>query len=122
MSIKNITCIGCPLGCGIAVEMDGGKVTKVSGNSCKKGESFAISEAADPRRILTTTMRTVSGGLVPVKTDRPVKKGMLFGMMKAINGTAAKEPVNIGDVLIRDILGSGADVVASGRPHKSQPQ
>lgn len=115
MNTKNITCIGCPLGCGIIVSMKGSKVIKIEGNTCKKGEAFAVSEATDPRRILTTTMRTSSGGLVPVKTDRPVKKGMLFDLMKAVNNVTAKEPVEIGDVLIKDVLGSGADIVATGR-------
>lgn len=115
MTTKNITCIGCPLGCGITVTMEGGKVIKVEGNTCKKGETFAISEATDPRRILTTTMRTSSGGLVPVKTDKPVKKGMLFDMMKAVNGSVAKEPVDIGDVLVKNVLRSGADIVATSQ-------
>jgi CxxC motif-containing protein len=115
MNTKDITCIGCPLGCGITVTMEDGKVKEIKGNSCKKGESFAINEAADPRRILTTTMLTASGGLIPVKSDRPVKKGILFDLMKAINMETVKEPVEIGDVLIKNILGSGADIVASGR-------
>jgi CxxC motif-containing protein len=112
---KNITCIGCPLGCGITVTMEGDKVLKVEGNSCNRGESFAINEAADPRRILTTTMRTTSGGLVPVKTNIPLKRGMLFDIMKAVNAATVKEPVDIGDVLIKDVLGSGVDIVATGR-------
>jgi len=113
--IKKITCIGCPLGCEITVDSEGGKVTGITGQSCKKGEAFAASEATDPRRILTTTMRTESGGLVPVKSDRPVRKDMLFACMREINKTIARTPVQIGDVIIKDILGTGANIVATGR-------
>ncbi|MGI5849189.1 MAG: DUF1667 domain-containing protein [Christensenellales bacterium] len=110
-----ITCIGCPLGCEIAVTTDQGKVTDIKGYSCKKGEDYARIEMTDPRRILTTTMR-VNGGrfnLVSVKSNVPIKKELLFLCMKEINKSVAYAPVGIGDVLIADILGTGADIVAT---------
>jgi CxxC motif-containing protein len=112
---RKITCIGCPLGCDITVSMDGGNITGISGYTCKKGEEYARNEAADPRRTLTTTMRDEHGGLIPVKSNMPIKKALLFDCMKVINASTANGRVEIGDVLIKDILGSGADIVAAGR-------
>lgn len=116
---KKITCIGCPLGCEINVKTEGGDITGITGYSCKKGEEYARAEAIDPRRTLTTTMRL--GGeerLIPVKSSKPVKKALLPGCMKEINKRSVKAPVEIGDVLIRDILGTGVDIVAAGRAAK----
>ena len=39
--IKELTCIGCPLGCALTVEMDGGEVVKISGNTCPRGAAYA---------------------------------------------------------------------------------
>lgn len=111
---RNITCIGCPLGCGITVKTEGGSIAHISGYTCKKGEEYARTEVTDPRRTLTTTMRVSDGGLIPVKSNRPIKKALLLACMKEINGTKAKAHARIGDVLIKDILGTGSDIVAAG--------
>ncbi len=112
---KKITCIGCPLGCEISVAISDGKISSITGYSCRKGEEYAREEVTDPRRVLTTTIPLKTGGLVSVKTDRPVKKGMLLDCMKKINEAVAEHPVEIGDVLVEDILGTGANVVATSR-------
>ena len=33
MERKELICIGCPLGCNLTVEMDGGQVVSVNGNT-----------------------------------------------------------------------------------------
>lgn len=116
---RKITCIGCPLGCEINVKTEGGEITGITGHTCKKGEEYARAEVTDPRRTLTTTMR-LSGEdrLIPVKSDKPIKKLLLFDCMKEINKYSVKAPVEIGDVLIRDILGTGANIVAADRAVK----
>ncbi len=116
---RKITCIGCPLGCGISVKIEEGNITGITGHTCKKGEEYARTEVIDPRRTLTTTMRLYGGDtLVPVKSSSPVKKALLLDCMKEINRHTVKAPVEIGDVLIEDILGTGADIVAAGRAAK----
>lgn len=112
---RKIICIGCPLGCEICVKTEGGNITDISGYTCKKGEEYARTEATDPRRTLTTTMRLSDGGLIPVKSSRPIKKALLFDCMKEINRSKARTHAQIGDVLIRNILGTGSDIVAAGR-------
>lgn len=113
---KRITCIVCPQGCEMMVHMDDkGRILEITGHSCKRGEAYARTEVTDPRRTLTTTMR-VNGGsapLVSVKTDTPVPKGALLKCMKAVGKAMANAPVRIGDVLIADIEGTGANIVAT---------
>ena len=65
MERKELICIGCPLGCNLTVEMDGGQVVSVNGNTCKRGDDYARKELTDPRRIVTSTV-PVAGGNLPV--------------------------------------------------------
>ncbi len=115
METKQLTCIVCPLGCAISAQMDGGDIVSISGHTCKLGESYARAELQDPRRTLTTTMRVRGGGLVSVKSEETLPKGKLLDCMKAVNAAEAIAPVEIGDVLIKDILGLGVDIVATSR-------
>jgi CxxC motif-containing protein len=113
METKQLTCIVCPLGCDISAQMDGGSIVSISGHTCKRGESYARTELSDPRRTLTTTMRVTGGALVSVKSKDTLPKGKLFDCMKVINATHVQAPIDIGDVLIKDILGLGVDIVAT---------
>ncbi len=115
METKELTCTVCPQGCRITAQMEGGNVISLSGNWCKRGERYALAELNDPRRTLTTTMRVRGGGMVSVKSQEPLPKDRLLDCMKAINAAQATAPVEIGDVLIKDILGLGVDIVATSR-------
>ena len=61
MEKRNLTCIGCPMGCALLVEMDGKEIISVTGNTCKKGAEYAVKEVTDPTRIVTTTVRVKNG-------------------------------------------------------------
>lgn len=108
---KELTCIVCPIGCTLSVETDGKMVKSVTGNTCPKGKQYAETECTDPKRTVTSTMRTSDGGLVSVKTALPVPKEKIADCMKLINSFVAKVPVSIGDVLIEDAF--GARIVAT---------
>ena len=58
MSTRELTCIGCPLGCTITVTMDGSTVTAVTGNTCPRGDAYARKEVTNPTRIVTSTVRS----------------------------------------------------------------
>lgn len=115
MRTEKITCTVCPIGCKITANIEDGSIAEIFGHGCRRGEAYAKAEIIDPRRTLTTTMRTEGGDLLPVKSAKPIPKGMLFECMDAINKTTAKPPVNIGDVLIEDICKTGVSIVATGR-------
>ncbi len=117
MEQKNLTCIVCPLGCRMTAEMDGGCVLQLTGATCRRGESYARAELTDPQRTLTTTMRVIGAGLVPVKSKGTLPKALIMDSMKVINATKVKAPVEAGDVVIHNILGTGVDIVATDRAY-----
>ena len=111
--IKTMPCIVCPLGCELtAVITDDGDVV-VSGNQCKRGAEYARTECRSPMRMLTTTMLTDSGELLPVKTSHPIPKDMLMEAMKIINKAQVSLPVHCGDVIMKNIGSLNADIVAT---------
>ena len=108
----NLTCVECPIGCAIEVQMEESLIVSVSGNTCPRGKAYAQNEVTCPMRVLTTTVRTEDGRMVSVKTDKPVKKSAMLDLMKEINKVVAKTPIAIGDVLVENIS-DGANLVAT---------
>ncbi len=113
--LKKITCIECPQGCQLEVDIDGGHVIKVTGNKCAKGEAYAKAEIENPARVLTTTVLTRGLGLkmLPVRTSGPIPKGKLMPAMAEIRKVVLEKPVKAGQVIIKDLLGTGVDLTAA---------
>lgn len=112
MEKRNLTCIVCPRGCQLVAEKENGEI-RVSGNACKRGAEYAVSECTAPMRTLTTTAAVEGGGVIPVKTNAPVPKEKLFECMELINQVTVPKNTSIGYVVIKNILDSGADVVTA---------
>lgn len=114
MEVKKFICINCPLGCHLTVETEAGQVLSVSGYSCKRGDTYARQEAVAPERVLTCLMRA-SNRQKPfsVKTSRPVPKELLFRCADTIYRTRPEAPIAQGQVVIHDLCGTGADVLAT---------
>lgn len=112
--IKNIICIGCPLGCLLIAEVEFGVVSHVTGQSCKRGESYAKQEAIQPLRILTGNMRA-SGCRQPfsIITNKPITKDLLLACAAELKKHHPEPPIYSGDVVIENILGTGCDVIAT---------
>ncbi len=115
METRELTCIGCPMGCQITVELDKGEVLSVTGNTCKRGDIYARKEVTDPTRIVTSTIIIKDGDKprVSVKTANDIPKGKIFEVMKDIDAAIAMAPVKIGDVLVKNVAGTGVDVIAT---------
>ena len=112
---RELICIGCPMGCPVMVEMDGGEIVSVSGNTCPRGDAYARKEVTNPTRIVTSTVKA-EGGLVEmisVKTKEDIPKDKIFDCVRALKGITVKAPVHIGDVILTDVAGTGVDVVAT---------
>ena len=110
--MKSFICVVCPKGCRLSVDAETAEVT---GNSCEKGYIYAENEIRNPVRVLTGTVN-ITGALyprLPVKTDRAVPKGMLSECMRIIRNTNVNAPVEINEILIRNIAGTEADLVAA---------
>lgn len=112
---KEVICIICPRGCHIQVEGEGGTVTKIENNECKRGYEYAKSEFINPCRILTTSVRLEGNAprkMLPVRSNKAIPKNMLLPCMAEVKKHTIKAPVSMYQVIIKDILGTGADMVA----------
>lgn len=111
---KELICIVCPQGCRLIVDEVNGEY-KVSGNTCKRGEAYGITEMTAPTRVITTTVALKNGryARLPVKTQGAVPKEKIFDCMAKINQITATAPVKVGDILIENILGTGINVVSA---------
>jgi CxxC motif-containing protein len=111
---RELTCINCPLGCGLQVDVENGVVLEVRGNTCPRGDAYGRTEVSDPRRVVTTSLPVVGGGrMVSAKTVEAVPKDRIADVMRALAGVQVVPPVLIGDVLMSDVAGTGVDVVAT---------
>ena len=114
---QTLTCIECPLGCQIQVEIKENDALSVTGYTCLRGKAYAESEVVSPKRVITSTVRTVLGELIPVKTKQPIPKSEIFTVMEKINSIRCTSPVKIGDVVMENIV-DGVDLVATGNSTK----
>lgn len=112
---KQLTCIGCPMGCLLTVTMEQEKVAQVTGHTCPRGKAYAEKEVTNPTRIVTSTVRVAGADrkLISVKTKEDIPKDKIFACMREINGILAKAPVQIGDVLLENVAGTGVAVIAT---------
>ena len=117
MEKKRLTCIVCPIGCQMEADTEGDRVLTISGNTCARGAAYAKEELIAPKRMVTSTVRAVCGGeshMVPVKTSRPIPKQMIFPAMAEIRRIHLTTPPKPGDILIKNLLGTESDIVATG--------
>lgn len=112
---RELTCIGCPIGCNLEILIDNGSVKEVIGNSCKRGIDYGIKECTNPTRILTTTVSVENGklGIVSVKTSSDIPKNKIFSCVNELKNIKVKAPVHIGDIIVYNILGTGSNIVAT---------
>ncbi len=116
MKTKELICVSCPIGCAVTVTLDdNNEVVSVTGNTCKRGDSYARQECTHPERMLTSTVKVTGSRLpvVPVKSAKPVPKELLLDCMQEINRVIVQAPVHIGDVVLSNILNTGVDIVAT---------
>ena len=107
--MKEFTCIICPRGCHLVVDDD----MNVTGNACIRGKQYAISELTNPVRTITSSIRVNNRDdlLVSVKTSGSIPKGKIFEVMEEIDKLSVNAPTHIGDIVKKDILGLGVDIL-----------
>ena len=111
--MKELICIVCPNGCRLRVDEENGY--QVSGNRCPRGAEYGREELLHPVRVLTGTVRLRGGALArcPVKTLGAIPKEMVLDAARALREAEVLAPVRRGDVVIRDLCGTGVDVAAT---------
>jgi len=112
----NVICVGCPSGCEVTLTIDDkGEVTKITGNRCKEGKKYATEEYENPVRVLMATVLTQGSSqpLLPVRTDKPILKTRLSEGMRVLARVRAKPPLKAGDMLVPNLLNTGANIIAT---------
>ena len=113
--MKELICIVCPRGCRIKAEVVDGKLLNIDGNGCIRGKTYALNELTNPTRMVTSTVVIESEELkrLPVMTDKPISKDLIFKAIEEINKVVVKAPIKIGDVIIKNILSTDVNIVAT---------
>lgn len=112
--IRELTCIGCPMGCHITAEVEDGEIRSVKGWQCKIGDTYAREELTLPKRMITSLVQVVGREQpLSVKTAVPVDKSKIPQCLAQIAAARVTAPVFIGDVVVPDVCGTGVDVVAT---------
>jgi len=113
---KDIICTICPTGCVIHVVGDEKSIASITGFTCKRGETYGTAEFLSPVRTLTSTVKVEGGAhpLVACRSAAPLPKDKIMDCMAEIRALTVKAPVERGQILIKNILGTGVDIVATG--------
>lgn len=109
--MREMVCIVCPMGCHLSIEEES---LVVSGNNCPRGEKYAKEELTAPKRVITSTVRIKNGihNRMPVKSDGGIPKELNMKCMEMLNNIELQSPVRRGEIVIKNILGTGVDILA----------
>lgn len=112
---RSLVCIRCPMGCRMTVTKNSEGTLTVTGNTCNRGAEYAVKELTNPMRIVTSTVRVKNGRqpTVSVKTKEDIPKGKIMECMEALKVIELEAPVHIGDIALRDVAGTGVDIVVT---------
>jgi CxxC motif-containing protein len=129
---RDYVCIVCPNGCSLSAEVEDGKILEISGGLCPKGRAYVESELTNPKRTVATSVHVLGGELplVSVRVDASIPKADIFRLMDEIRPLRVHAPVRIGQVILRNLWGSGVNVIATknvpcareeGKRNENQP-
>ena len=108
----NTTCIMCPMGCALTIEEKEGVLTVV-GNGCPRGDKYGRAEYCHPERVVTTLLKGSRGGVVSVKTDRPIPKDKIGALLAWAAAYRVDHAVETGEVIAENAAGTGANILAT---------
>lgn len=117
----DMVCVVCPTSCLIHAEWNETELIRIDNNQCKLAWDYIQGEIFDPRRVVTTTIEVKGGDipLVSVKTDKPVPKDLVMDVMDSLANESTEAPLNVGDVIVSDVLGTGSNIVATRKVVKT---
>lgn len=112
---RELTCIGCPVGCMLEVTLKNGVVIDVKGNTCLIGKNYAEKECTNPTRIVTSSVKVRNGEInaVSVKTESDIPKSKIMQCIEELKGIVVEAPVDIGDIIVANVAETGVNVIAT---------
>ena len=118
--MKELICIVCPKGCHLRVDEEND--CAVTGNGCPRGAEYGKIELTHPTRVVTSTVkcRDVAHPRCPVKTNQAIPKELIFQAVRALDGVELAAPVKVGQVVVKNVCGTGADFVAARDMDKAE--
>ncbi len=110
---SKITCSICEMACEITIEQYE-KATIISGNRCGRGYQLAEKYLTHDQKIVTGRCLLSGGQLsrLPVSTTKEIPPELIDKVLKMIKKTTVDAPVVRGQIIIENILDTGADVIA----------
>lgn len=115
--IREMVCILCPNSCNLIVARDDKNPNglKIDNALCSKGKDYAYNEIFNPKRTIASSILVEDGDLplVSVKIDKAIPKYKIFDVMKEIKNTKVKAPIKAGDIIIKNVAGTEANVIAT---------
>jgi CxxC motif-containing protein len=112
--VRELTCIVCPVGCKLKATIDGADIS-IEGNTCARGKKYGLDELCSPVRMITSTVKVDGGFLprLPVRSASPIPKARVLDALAALTSVRMHAPVEMGQLVLRDVAGSGVDIIAS---------
>ena len=118
--MRGIVCIICPKGCRLKIN----ETQEVTGHGCPRGEAYGKEEMLNPVRVITSTIQ-VEGGMhrrCPVKTNGKIPKKLIFEAIKTLDGICLKAPVQMGQVVVSNVCGTGIDFITTNNSYEASRQ
>ena len=110
-------CTGCPASCKVELVIKDGELEDVRGAGCERGDRFLREQMNHPMRVFTGTvkMKDTDGHcrLVPVYSSQAVPVSELLSIAKLCRRIRVNGTVQAGQVIRKNIGGTGADLLAS---------
>jgi CxxC motif-containing protein len=115
MANREIICINCPIGCRIDLSISDSGEIEATGFQCKIGKEYAVQEYRDPRRVLTTTIRTESNSrpVLPVRSKGTIPRDRLKDCVEFLSRLKVKAPLQAGEVVVSDMMGTGVEIICT---------
>jgi CxxC motif-containing protein len=113
--VRVITCIICPMGCKAKVTIENGKISKIEDVECPRGEEYVTREIGAPERDFFTTVRIkgASTPVLPVRSTLPIPKDKIMDCALELANIEVDAPIKEGDVIAKNPLGLGVDIIAT---------
>jgi len=112
--VKEVICYGCNKMCILGIDKYDDNI-EVYGNQCEEGINYANVEINSNKSIFTTLVRIKGAkhNVVSVKSSKPLDKKIWIECSKALGRLYVGAPIKAGDIICKNILNTGADIICT---------